>query len=1060
MKKLFIIFAIFLELNTKIITTKNDEDAIEFKLGETILFNSGKNYFKFNNNEISTMFIIFKFGIDSLNLIDPNKDSTILECNYYYESFIISFNLSMEGIYYLEFNSKSNIYSMFDNSFTTFISGQIIDTIDLSLNIYYSNFKIETISDSNSTLYSIYKVTNLTENKHVFFNYEKSFYFEDNYINPFEICYENNTNCITNVTYYKFMSGLKYIIKIHFVPNYYYKNYYFYFPFSFFIIKDNSLQYISQGYYISYEPKMYIINLGNNTNQSLYCVFEDCQKIFISQTYEEISENNLDNLSNLFFEEYLDDEFTFNSTKYGIIVILPILNNNISSKVAIADNILNDLKNEDINISNGKTLIINIKNSNNSEEEEEDDKENLLGLYNSITAFKSSEKNMIFIKNEDNNKNTDFLFHNSQYSPIFINSSENDNNIQIKTYYPKYAYFDAINPTIFKGYLSNFIKNHWSYEFTDLKEVFPLNIRVNSNLNTFSDFFNLYYYNFKDNINLYINQYYGETDLYECNTDLIKNNDLSVLQNPILLCNDKKSIFNRLITFKDKKLFSGYIKHNSYFDIYLDLNDDNTNITISSFSKGINNSTSKYLKKDKEYIIDFQLNHLIKLDPKFNAEITIYNNIDCNVTLNSKNQTAKLEGNNYKIMSNEDVMIYFYGKIFNNIRQIKINVNNSNKNIEITSNKKIFFTIDVGFEGYNPLNIELFTDSKIRENTIIHIDNIYDKIKQNNNLVDNENLYLYYGTNDNNNYTIDDVEIVIKETDDNIKNNKYNLNVISAKDSNKSLIIYNLNIQEIMYQVNFCKNDQTVTMYYEAQSKSENILIFNKTNNSYVKLLDKYGTKIKFESNEDFVFSYSFKDYADYKIDKYKNWKNEREEEFDKLEINDITFFNNELLKIQFKPNYKNSNTRYIIIIAAENENNNIDNFSNPCYITKLVIDEKKGIKIINIFDIGEKDLIEVEVNITEIKSKDNKYVVNIISQELRFHKKINYYTPKNITITDESKDSKIDSNSKTYIIFITILGILILIIFIFFIYRNYKGRKDEIKTINLKEEELMCDIN
>ena len=267
MKKLFIIFAIFLELNTKIITTKNDEDAIEFKLGETILFNSEKNYFKFKNNEISTMFVIFKFGIDSLNLTDPNKDSTILECNYYYESFIISFNLSMKGIYYLEFNSKSNIYSMFDNYFTTFISGQIIDTIDL-INIYYSNFKIETISDSNSTLYSIYKVTNLTENKHVFFNYEKSFYFEDNYINPFEICYENNTNCITNVTYYKFISGLKYIIKIHFVPNYYYKNYYFYFPFSFFIIKDNSLQYISQGYYISYEPKMYIINLGNNTNQS------------------------------------------------------------------------------------------------------------------------------------------------------------------------------------------------------------------------------------------------------------------------------------------------------------------------------------------------------------------------------------------------------------------------------------------------------------------------------------------------------------------------------------------------------------------------------------------------------------------------------------------------------------------------------------------------------------------------------------------------------------------------------------------------------------------------
>ena len=166
---------------------------------------------------------------------------------------------------------------------------------------------------------------------------------------------------------------------------------------------------------------------------------------------------------------------------------------------------------------------------------------------------------MIFIKSEDSTTN-DFLFHNSQFSPIFIfNSNEKDINIEIKTYYPKYAYFDAINPNIFKDYLSNFIKNYWNFEFTDLKEVFPLNIRVNSNLNTFYDFFNLYYYNFRDNINLYIKQYYGETDLYECNIDLIKNNNLSILLNPILSCNNKLSVLNKLITFNDKKLFSGYI---------------------------------------------------------------------------------------------------------------------------------------------------------------------------------------------------------------------------------------------------------------------------------------------------------------------------------------------------------------------------------------------------------------------------------------------------------------------------------------------------------------------
>ena len=44
------------------------------------------------------------------------------------------------------------------------------------------------------------------------------------------------------------------------------------------------------------------------------------------------------------------------------------------------------------------------------------------------------------------------------------------------------------------------------------------------------------------------------------------------------------------------------------------------------------------------------------------------------------------------------------------IEQIKIDIENEGKNIQIKTNQKIFFTIDIGFEGYNPLNIELFTD--------------------------------------------------------------------------------------------------------------------------------------------------------------------------------------------------------------------------------------------------------------------------------------------------------------------------------------------------------------
>ena len=137
-----------------------------------------------------------------------------------------------------------------------------------------------------------------------------------------------------------------------------------------------------------------------------------------------------------------------------------------------------------------------------------------------------------------------------------------------------------------------------------------------------------------------------------------------------------------------------------YFDIYLDINDgkdEDKKITISSLSKCISNSTSKYLKKNIEYIIDFPLDHLIKLDPNINAVISIYNNTTRTITLNLEKTTVILEGNNYKIKSNEDTMIYFYGKLFNNIKQMKIDINNNNKNIQIKSNKKIFFAIDIGF---------------------------------------------------------------------------------------------------------------------------------------------------------------------------------------------------------------------------------------------------------------------------------------------------------------------------------------------------------------------------
>ena len=85
---------------------------------------------------------------------------------------------------------------------------------------------------------------------------------------------------------------------------------------------------------------------------------------------------------------------------------------------------------------------------------------------------------------------------------------------------------------------------------------------------------------------------------------------------------------------------------------------------ISPSHKGINNSTSKYLKGGLIYELNFTLDHLIKIDPLFNAEVTIIDDEEKKTLLNTSNAIAVLKGNHFKIKSNIDTMVYFYGKLF------------------------------------------------------------------------------------------------------------------------------------------------------------------------------------------------------------------------------------------------------------------------------------------------------------------------------------------------------------------------------------------------------------
>ena len=166
---------------------------------------------------------------------------------------------------------------------------------------------------------------------------------------------------------------------------------------------------------------------------------------------------------------------------------------------------------------------------------------------------------------------------------------------------------------------------------------------------------------------------------------------------------------------------------------------------------------------------------------------------------------------------------------------------------------------------------------------------------------------------------------------------------------------------------------------------NENYTLFNNLNLHYGDNL------ISFSTDKPLVFSYSLTDFVDYRFFGKNDTFLQERQHLIILRINEITFKkdNDKIIEVKFRPNYKLSSTRYIIIIAQKNQQNTLKTFSNPCYITGLLNQRPSGVKVDTIYDVGENDLINAEVDISEIISNNDQYLINIISQELRFEKRL-----------------------------------------------------------------------
>ena len=467
-----------------------------------------------------------------------------------------------------------------------------------------------------------------------------------------------------------------------------------------------------------------------------------------------------------------------------------------------------------------------------------------------------------------------------------------------------------------------------------------------------------------------------------------------------------KTAFNKMINFKTDRFLTGYLGPNSFYDIYFEYDDDSTNIDISALMERIKlKNAGKYLKKNKEYNLNFVADNLVKLEYGMGATVSIYDGNKIIATLNEEKPTSIIKGSNLKIKSDKNALVLFYGKTI--MLQKEIDPNQVGKNVEVEVDGFLMYVIDFGFEGYGPTEILSYMSNSFEDRGAVYSENIYDKLKVK--LVENEKLYLYY---------VSDKSFTIKYVPNlNHKNNDYTFIYIPKNSSNKSLVINNLDKEKIRYQVNFCEAAHTIQMYYKApESLEENLLEFNDSMRVIDYNISNHPHKLRFNSEEDFVFSYSFIDSIDSLFDKNQKWNNERKEltnltieEITKKYPNDNT---SNIFTIKFRANYINSSTRYIIVIGTNNTNNTLENFNNPCYITKLANEKPEGIITINIIDVGENDTVEEDINIRDVLGETDSYILNIISQEIRFEKKINYYNATIFTYrarqeSDDKEDEK-----------------------------------------------------
>ena len=394
------------------------------------------------------------------------------------------------------------------------------------------------------------------------------------------------------------------------------------------------------------------------------------------------------------------------------------------------------------------------------------------------------------------------------------------------------------------------------------------------------------------------------------------------------------------------------------------------------------NNLGQLLEENKLYYLNFTVDHIIKLDNNFlDSEIIFIDKSKIKYILNKENKVIRnLKGNDITVKSNKKALIYFYKRINESgIIELEFDKTQSGKimkfNIANISKKNITANInmvkDFGFSGYYPMiNEKSYNKIKLNENKYeVYIENLYDKLIKND-LYENEGekfIVFIYPFNESE-FEISNIVYINNLM---TKKNKFNMEIIPA--NSNGVFILNLN---------YFSNNNYYYQFFMCKSK-EIIFTINNSNNNYSKYYINENKQIFFEnsleneilihtfkSDNEFLFSYTFDNYISNPFIKYK--------------ILSIFELENNILQIKFE-SVSEYYDNYYILIARKDDKNNIESFSDICYISKLFIkNDFNSIFVKSIYRKPQNDsniiIDNIDINFTNLSENNNKdFVVTVV---------------------------------------------------------------------------------